>query len=265
MTNHNDRGSSLGRAFAILDLFTLEHPVLTVEIVTEHLKYTRSMAYRYLRELACAGLVTPTAPGVFSLGPRIIELERLMALTDPLYRAGLEVLHEAPSNSALLLHNLYEDKVLCILNAGPDTLDCSGQRITIRRARGIPFPLFQGAASLALLPWLSAHQIRETYLQNTKAIANARLGDNWEEFRRSMMAVRRTGYATSHGTITPLVSGVAVPILAPSGRLLGSLARAMPTELLQKIGEAQVADDLYPLAQRIAKTCVSASARDVAP
>lgn len=148
-----DSGTSLGRAFAVLDLFTLAHPIVTVEYVTEALEYTRSTAYRYLRELAGAGLITQAAPGVYSLGPRIIELERLMALTDPLYRAGLDVLpQERQTNTALLLHNLYEDKVLCILKAGPDALECGGQRITIRRARGLPFPLFQGAASLAMLP-----------------------------------------------------------------------------------------------------------------
>jgi len=257
-----DRATSLSRAFTILELFTLGHPVLTADDVCARLGYSRSMAYRYLRELASAGLITQAAPGIYSLGPRIIELERLMALTDPLYRAGLEVLPKAPQgNSALLLHNLYEDKVLCILKAGPDVLTCSGLRITILRARGLPFPLFQGAASLALLPWLSPHRIRITYLRNAKAIARAKLGEDWEAFRRAMAAVRRTGYATSHGTITPLVSGVAVPILAANGRLLGSLARALPTNELDDITEVRHAQDLHVLAQRIAGACAAASRR----
>src|SRR5207248_431244 len=139
-------------------------------------------AYRYLRELANAGLITQAATGVYSLGPRIIELERLLALTDPLYRAGQEVLQdEHCENSALLLHNLYEDKVLCICKAGPDVLEWGGRRITIRRARGLPFPLFQGAASLALLPYLPAQRVLQTYLRNAPAIAVAGLGTQWED------------------------------------------------------------------------------------
>jgi len=258
-----DRATSLRRTFDILELFTLSHPVITADYVTNQLRYTRSTAYRYLRELADAGLISQAAPGIYSLGPRIIELERLMALTDPLYRAGLAVLPQAEhDNSALLLHNLYEDKVLCILKAGPDVLNCDGLRITILRARGLPFPLFQGAASLALLPWLSAHRIRQTYLQNPKAIAKANLGDSWEAFRRAMAAVRRVGYATSHGTITPRVSGVAVPILAPNGRLLGSLARAMPTRVLDERAERMHAEELQGLANRIAQVCTATSKRD---
>ncbi|OWT71567.1 MULTISPECIES: IclR family transcriptional regulator [unclassified Achromobacter] len=258
----SEPGTSLGRALAVLELFTLGRPVVTVDYVTEVLRYTRSTAYRYLQELCNAGFITQAAPAVYSLGPRIIELERLMALTDPLYRAGQEVLAPEPqSNTALLLHNLYEDKVLCIYKAGPDVLECGGQRITIRRARGIPFPLFHGAASLALLPWLPSNRGLQTYLQNTAAIARAGLGDDWESFRRTMAAVRRTGYATSHGTITPLLSGVAVPILSPSGRLLGSLARTVPTESLNPDNEVGHARSLNVLAQRVAQACVNASAR----
>ena len=256
-------GTSLGRAFAILERFTIASPLVTVDAITRELGYTRSTAYRYLRELASAGLVSQSSPGVFSLGPRIIELERLVALTDPLYRSGTAVLaDERCENSALLLHNLYEDKVLCIYKQGPDVLDDSAGRITIRRARGIPFPLFQGAASLAMLPYLSAHRVRETYLRNAAAIARAGLGRQWDEFRRNLTLVRRAGFATSHGMITPRVTGVAVPILAPGGRrMLGSLARAFPTELLASRSEASFADELRPIGERIAAACVAAATR----
>ena len=107
--------SSLARAFDVLDLFTLETPRLTSEEVSARLGYSRSMAYRYLKELCDAGLLVPQSGGQYGLGPRIIELERLVALTDPLYLAGRAVLKgRSREDSAYLLQNLYEDKVLCI-------------------------------------------------------------------------------------------------------------------------------------------------------
>lgn len=246
--------STVVRAFAVLDLFSLATPVVGVDDVVERLGYTRSTAYRYMRELVEAGLVTPWAGGNYSLGARIIELERLTALTDPLYRAGREVMDaQAHGNSALLLHKLYSDKVLCIYKAGPDVLEHAGKRITIRRARGIPFPLYQGAASLVMLPYLSPHRIRQTYLRDSVAIRGAGLGDDWEGWRRTLMAVRRAGYAVSDGQITPAVSGVAVPIVAPDGkRLLGSLARCYPTQLLPAASEEACAQELTLLSQQIA-------------
>ncbi len=253
--------TSLARAFALLDLFSLGQPLLTVDGVMDRLGYTRSTAYRYLRDLTDAGLVTQSSAGAYSLGPRIVELERLMALTDPLYRAGEALLRDAPcGNSALLLHNLYEDRVLCIYKSGPDALEDRGRRIVIRRARGLPFPLFQGAASLALLPYLSPHRIRQTYLRHAGAIAASGLGTQWEEFRRHLGAIRRAGYATSHGTITPSVSGVAVPILAPGGtRVLGSLARAFATAAPPEGGEEACAAELRGMAVKIAQACAQSS------
>ena len=82
--------SSLARAFDVLDLFTLETPRLTSEEVSARLGYSRSMAYRYLKELCDAGLLVPQSGGQYGLGPRIIELERLVALTDLAGRAVLK-------------------------------------------------------------------------------------------------------------------------------------------------------------------------------
>ena len=252
--NPKDTSSSLTRALDILGMFSVATPLVAVEDITAALGYTRSTAYRYIKELSDAGLVTPASAGAYSLGPRIIELERLAALTDPLYRAGRTVLSEQHcDNSALLLHSLYNDKVLCIYKVGPDMLEHNGQRLTMRRARGIPFSLFQGAASLAMLPYLSQHRIRQTYLRDEGEIKAAGLGANWNEFRRNMAAIRRAGFATSHGQITPFVMGVAVPILLPDDqRLIGSLARACPAAAMPKTQEPACAEELHELSRRIA-------------
>ena len=126
-------------------------------------------------------------------------------------------------DSAYLLQNLYEDKVLCIYKEGPDVLEHAGRRTVILRARGQPFPLFQGSGSLALLAFLPHHRIRQTYLRSAQAIAAAGLGEDWAAFRRALAAIRKAGYAISHEQIAPGLGGVAVPILLPDdGALVGS-------------------------------------------
>ncbi|WP_158215229.1 IclR family transcriptional regulator [Candidimonas nitroreducens] len=249
-----ESSSTLSRALDILGMFSTAVPLVAVEDIMAHMGYTRSTAYRYIKELSDAGLVAPASAGSYSLGPRIVELERLMELTDPLYRAGRKVLEgQHCENNALLLHNVYDDKVLCIYKVGPDVLQQGNQHMTIRRARGIPFSLFQGAASLAMLPYLSAHRIRQTYLRSAAAIQAAGLGASWDEFRRKMAAIRRVGYATSRGQITPFVMGVGVPILLPEDkRLIGSLARACPAAAMPEEREAECAAELRVLAARIA-------------
>lgn len=246
--------SSLTRALDVLGLFSLESPWVSQEEICSRLGYSRSMAYRYLKELCDSGLLASASGGNYRLGPRIIELERLVALTDPLYRAGQAVLPgHRRDNSVLLLHALYSDRVLCIYKEGPDEVEHAGQRMTIRRGRGLPFPLFQGAASLAMLPYLTPSRVRQTYLNHAASISAAGLGATWQEFRRSMLAIRRNGYATSQSSITPNVTGVAIPILSPMDqRLIGSLARAFPSAAEAPERHPAIAAELCRVGEQIA-------------
>lgn len=259
--------SSLARAFDVLDLFTLESPRLSSDDVSARLGYSRSMAYRYLKELCDAGLLTSMAGGMYGLGPRIIELERLLALSDPLYLAGRAVLKEKRrEDSAYLLQNLYDDKVLCIYKEGPDTLEHEGRRIVILRGRGQPFPLFQGSGSLALLAYLPHHRIRQVYLRSAHEIAAAGLGQDWAEFRRALAGIRKTGYATSHEQIAPGLGGVAVPILLPGdSTLVGSVAWTFPIELMHPDAEAQWARALSDVADEIAREYMKQAAPEGGP
>lgn len=250
--------STLARAFEVLELLAVEHPLLRVEDVMSRLGYTRSTAYRYVKELCDAGLLAPSSGGMYALGPRIVELERMLVLTDPLYLAGSQVLPAVrEAGSVLLLHNLYRDKVLCIYKEGPDALEYNGAAIAVRRARGMPFPLFRGAASLAMLAFFTPHRVRQTYLHSADEIARAGLGRSWEEFRRTLAAIRRRGYATSSSQITPNLAGVAVPIFLPGERkVIGSLARAFPAELLTPEMERECLERLSEAAALIAEKFV---------
>jgi DNA-binding IclR family transcriptional regulator len=259
---NSDATSSVGRAFQILNLFTMETPVIEIDDVVTSLGYTRSTAYRYVKELCEAGLLTPTVSGgQYSLGARIVELERLLELTDPLYRAGKAVLESlGQDDSSLLLQSLnHRNQVLCIYKKGPDVLEHDGLQVALTRSRGVPFPLFRGAASLVILACLTLHRIRQTYLSDSARIAEAGLGRTWEEFRSRMAAIRRRGYAVSRTERkTPLVLGIAVPIFLPppnDKRVVGSLVQVFAHDLTPA-EEASAFDRLQGAGQRIASQYV---------
>jgi len=245
--------SSLARAFDVLGLFSLATPALSAEEMAARLGYTRSTAYRYLKELSEAGLLAPGSDGRYSLGPRIVELERLLVMTDPLFLAGQEVLPgvDVP-NTALLLHALYADKVLCVYKHGPDVIEHEGTRITLRRARGVPLPLYKGAASLAILANLPTPRVQQVYLQYATEIGAAGLGADWKAFRAALLAMRRAGYAVSQSQITPLIRGIAVPVYSASdGKLVGSLARATGAGPLSATEERTQGDELTAIARAV--------------
>ena len=85
--------SSLTSTLAILALFSASDPVWSAERIIEQLAYSRPTGYRYVRELVSAGFLVRVAPGSYSLGPRIIELDYQIRQSDPLLKAGLPVIH----------------------------------------------------------------------------------------------------------------------------------------------------------------------------
>lgn len=215
------------RAFEILDLIDEARPTVSPEQIAQELGLTRSTTYRYLKVLCGIGLMMQIGRGAYSLGPRIVELERKIQISDPLLAAGRKVMPDHAAsipNSVLLLCGLWGDRVLC-LRQEPAT----HQELQLSRARGMPFPLFKGAASLAILANLSPARIKSLYLYQGAQIAEAGLGDSWDAFRRRMTEIRRNGYCVTTGTFESNLAAIAAPVFSDEGNVLGSLTRVIPS------------------------------------
>lgn len=218
--------SALTRLLQILDLFTLDRPTIRVEEVVQSFDIVQSTAYRYLKELCDAGLLAQQGKGVYSLGRRIVELERLLQLSDPLMLAGrpvMESLEPLAKNRAFLLCAYYKDAALCIDKVGPQEIRFKGSTMQIMRGRGTVFSLFSGAGSQAILANLPPHQIKSLYLSGAPRIAQAGLGEDWKEFRGALSDIRKQGFAQTVGKINPGMHSLAVPVLRADGKVVGSL------------------------------------------
>ncbi len=153
----DSKGSSLERMLRILDLFTEHHPIWTVDGMGNALGFTRSTAYRYVRELAEANLLFQVEAGRYALGARIITWDRQLRVSDPLVRAAHSLESTFPqwgAEQAWLVCRLFKDQVVCIHQTG----NLSNQ---VSYSRGSPRPLFMGATSKAILANMgSRHQSR---------------------------------------------------------------------------------------------------------
>ncbi len=239
-------GSALTRLLQILDMFTLERPQIHVDEVVASFGVGQSTAYRYLRELSDAGLVASQGKGNYALGRRIVELERILQLSDPLLLAGkpvLDSLQPHSTNRAFLLCTPYVGRVLCVYKVGAEEIIRNGVAMPIQRGRGTSFPLFRGAGSQIILAHMLPHQIKSLFLSNPDEIAESGLGKTWKEFRTSLSVMRKQGYARTVGRMNPGMYSISVPILKPDSRVAGSLLM---------LGAADDADDsthLVPMLQ----------------
>jgi DNA-binding IclR family transcriptional regulator len=220
--NRESAESSLTRMLQLLDLFTPSAPYWSADELIRYTQSSRSTIYRHVRALQEAGFLRPVANGNYIIGPRVIELDRQLRQTDPLYNAGdgvLERLVAATGHSALLCA-LFSDSVMCIREEvapdSPPKLFSRGQRR----------PLFTGAASKIILPYLPPHQLRILYAKHRKAIATAGLGSDWTSFRSVLSGIRRAGYVTTIGEFNPGVQGVSAPVFNRTGHVLGSVGIA---------------------------------------
>jgi DNA-binding IclR family transcriptional regulator len=222
VTAASDSAGSLARMLSVLELFTEAEPVWSTADLIEALETSRSTGYRYIKTLHDAGLLTAVRNGYYSLGPRIIEMDLQIRLTDPLLLAShgvLEDLVDKIGHSALLC-TAFRDSVLCIGEAR------APQSPANRFSRGQRRPLFQGAVSKVILAYLPHHRLKAIYPRHRAEIENAGLGSTWSVFRKTLGEIKKDGYLLTKGEFNPGVYGLAAPILTDQKTSLGSVGVA---------------------------------------
>ncbi|GGB84549.1 hypothetical protein GCM10011352_08000 [Marinobacterium zhoushanense] len=247
-TQTNSKTSSLERMLSVLDLFTEEATVWSVEGICDAMGYTRSTAYRYTKELADAGLLFQVEQGRYTLGARIIQWDRQLRLSDPLVRAAklLEPELSASVNVAWLICGLFKDQVICVEQFG-------GVGRQVSYSRGTPRPLLKGATSKAILAFLPNRQLMQIFVNYSEEIKSANLGSNWDEFKKSLRVIRQKGYAVTKAEVDEGVFGLAAPIFNPDGKVIGSLSSVQPIEDYDDTGIAAEAERIIGLAYRISR------------
>jgi DNA-binding IclR family transcriptional regulator len=238
---------SLARMLAILDLFDGDRTALTAEEVATELDCSVPTAYRYLKRLSTAGLSAPDLQRGFTLGSRIIQLDRQIRLNDPLLHRAGDVMDDLVTRvkGNLMVCAYYGKNVVCIAQAWPD------RTVLTSYDRGRPMPLLRGAAGKAILAHLPDHRLRSLMLANAAEVATAGLGNDWASFRKTLKAIRQQGYAYSAGEVDSRNAGVAAPIFNSEKRILGSLVLVVPAADLAKDQAPMIAGQLIEGAKAI--------------
>ena len=243
----SERGaSSLEKMLALLDVFTPTAPAWSTEELIRYSGASRSTCYRYIKVLQDAGLLTPVAGGAWMLGPRVIELDRTMRLTDPVAIGGgppLRRLARDTGHSGLLCV-LFSGTVMCV-----DDVPAAGAPTGLF-SRGQRRPLFAGAASKAILAHLPPHQLRALFARHRTAIAGAGLGADWDAFRTALRVIREAGHSVTIGEFRPGILGIAAPLFNAEGGVLGSLGIAAEAHRVPARQRTALADRVIAAAKQ---------------
>jgi DNA-binding IclR family transcriptional regulator len=217
------QASTLDRALAILQLFTIDRPRWTVESAANALGYKTSTTYRYFKSLARAGLLVIHAHGEYVLGPAIIEMDRTTRHLDPLIQVARPIMRQVATSVdapfIVLLCRLYRDSVICVAQDF-DTV-CP---FNVSYERGRPLSLFRGASSKIILANLPRKKVERTYRYFQKPIQEAGLGATLKELRKRLGLIRKAGYSISYGELDAGLEGIAAPVFGPDSIVLASIS-----------------------------------------
>lgn len=239
--------SSLDRLLSLLTFFDDRQLSLTVAEAERLTGASRSSVYRYLRSLTDAGLLVPSADGAYVLGPRVMELERLMREHDPLLLAARAIIRRRAELAGLniMLCSHYGSRVMCVDLAWPD------KTVPEIYQRGRSMPIFRGAMAKAILAHLPPRQQRAIYRRNAAEVRAAGLAGCWEEFRARMAEYHRARVVVTRGEVVPGLVGLAAPVRDAAKRVLGSVVLVIGEERFVGLNEARLSTFLLAVAAEI--------------
>lgn len=214
------------KLLSILRLFSIEKPEWSVEEAAGQISVSVSSAYRYFRSLCKAGLLEPFNGNAYVLGPAIIEHDRHIRMSDPLIRAGRPAIQRLVDRSGCpgvaLLCRIYRNGVMCV-----DQERGSSAHEALSYQRGLPMPMFRGASSKAIFANLSPRLLDWFYKRNSREIAKAGLGSDWETVKANLRRLRKGRVVVAYGEVDPRRVGIAAPIIDPKGNVMGSVSMVL--------------------------------------
>jgi DNA-binding IclR family transcriptional regulator len=242
--------SSITKLLSILELFSEERSFLSADEVATQLECSVPTAYRYVRELVDAGMLVRFPAGEYGLGPRILKLDYHLRMSDPLLKVGQPIMHELCEHSGfdVVMSRWYGDE---LVDTHRETHDV---KLDLRYGRGRPRPLFLGAAPKAILSTFPKAKLAALFEQYPADIATSGLGDTLDEFRSSLLKIRRAGFYLSKGELEDGVSAIASPLFTDdSGEAVASLALIVPTPRLEFVNIERLVESIREAAARISQ------------
>ncbi len=251
--------SSFAKGLSILDFFQEGRISAHLDDIVEALGTSKATTYRYLGTLCDAGLLAPMAGGVYVLGPRIIELDRLIRTSDPLLKFGSKVMQEVSSRRKLnmLLASYYRDSIMCVDIAWPDA------SIPAAFERGKPMSLFRGAMAKIILANLSTYQQRNMMLRYTSEMRSAGFGETWPEFRTLVANLAKQGYAITRAEMLAGAGGISAPIFDPDDKVMGSITFVLSESKWDEIDFPRLGKWIQDAASRITQQIALDSQQDM--
>ncbi|WP_321917591.1 MULTISPECIES: IclR family transcriptional regulator [Paraburkholderia] len=244
--------SKLAKMMDVLDLFTPETPLISVEEMADRLAISRPTAFRYVKELSSVGFLGKLGTR-YALGARVIELEYQFRQSSPILNASAEVMRELAQATAsgVFLAHLLGTTVFNLQIEPPEAASL------VTFGRGRPLPILRGAASKVILAHLPTTRLKTIFEQHSDDIDH--IATDFEQFARYFRHIKKRGYYVSKEEVNQGVVGIAAPIFGDRRAILGSLVLVFEERRQKWMDEAGCAELVMSAAREITARISSAA------
>lgn len=198
--------ASITKVLSILDIFTHEKPLWTVEEIQDKFNFSQPQTYRYLKEL-CDSRLLAKFKNYYMLGSKIIEFDATIRICDPLLIQSQDILENINKEYDIdvSLASMYGMNIITTAHiSGPESKN-------IIFGRGVRLPLLSGANSKAILSSLNRRQQIQVFNSaiKSKEISSNKISE--EQFLDSLKEIRKKGFAVSIEELAKEQASIAIP------------------------------------------------------
>ena len=197
---------------------------LSLKDVAASSELDKATAHRLLRSLAKYGFVVQDERGRYAVGSAALALAHAAFQSNRLVRRTLTLmraLHEETGETINLAER--HDLASVTIHEIP-----SRHQVRYTTRIGAASPLHLGASSRATLAFSPASVHEAVVAQPLARVTENSIAER-DALERTLQQVRTDGYAVSFGERVPGTNSIAVPLLAPDGIAIGSLAILWPS------------------------------------
>ncbi len=222
----NKRLSSLEKALAILNAFSLGKPEWGIRDLASHLGFSPATVQRLVQTLRDYGFLDQEeATKKYRLGPIYFRFMEILQSEYPILKEAVPLMKTLCSQVGETTHlNVLDgSERLCIHSIE------SPQYLKAGMPVGNRSPLYAGASSKCLLAF-SPTAFREQYLISTSLVAltDKTITDR-ATLREELASTRERGFAMSTGERTPGLCSLSVPVVSYGGGVIAALSLAIPS------------------------------------
>jgi IclR family pca regulon transcriptional regulator len=211
--------TSLARGLIVVQAFTQQNPQMTISQLSVRTGLSRAAVRRCLYTLSKLGFVGCEDGSRYSLRPRMLTLSHTFTASNNLSTAAQPVLERmtATFRESFSVATLDGEDIVYIARASVSRV------MSVDLHIGSRLPAYCTSMGRILLAWLPSEQL-EQYLANVDLIPHTtRTVTSVEKLRAILRTVRRNGFALCDQEYEVGLRSLAVPVYAPSGRVVATL------------------------------------------